>query len=60
MLETGADTSGVYLFGGVGALFTVIGLAALAAAGVLFRRRNLGSAWRPAVSGLTPDGGTTV
>ncbi len=60
VLETGADTSGVYLFGGVGALFTVIGLAALAAAGVLFRRRNLGSAWRPAVSGLTPDGGTTA
>ncbi len=60
VLETGADTMGVYLFGGVGALFAVIGLAALVAAGIFFRRRNRDTAWRPAVGGLAPDGSSTL
>ncbi len=60
VLETGADTMGVYLFGGVGALFTVIGLASLAAAAVLFRRRIRGSAWHPVAGGLAPDGGASA
>ncbi len=60
VLETGADTMGVYLFGGIGALFAVIGLASLTAAAVLFRRRNRDTAWRPAVGGLAPDGSPTL
>lgn len=38
VLEQGADRTGVYLLGGIGGLFTVIGLAALAGAGIFYRR----------------------
>lgn len=38
VLERGADRTGVYLFGGIGAGFAVIGLAALAFGGVFLRR----------------------
>lgn len=37
VLEQGADRTFVYLFGGIGGLFTVVGVIALGAAGMLYR-----------------------
>jgi hypothetical protein len=42
VLEQGADRTGVYLFGGIGGGFAVIGLGALAFAGIFFRRLGRG------------------
>jgi hypothetical protein len=38
VLEQGADRTGTYLFGGIGGLFTLIGLGALAGAGIFYRK----------------------
>jgi hypothetical protein len=43
VLEQGADSTGVYLFGGIGSLFGFIGLGALAFAGSSYRRQRHGA-----------------
>ena len=43
VLEQGADSTGVYLFGGIGSLFGLVGLGALVFAGSFYRRQRRGA-----------------
>jgi hypothetical protein len=48
VLEQGADQTGVYLFGGIGGGFVIIGLAALALGGIFYRRVTRSAIYAPA------------